>query len=336
VVAVVSVALAILPAPGFGAALALGMATYLTVSPGVMARAELRPGRLAARRQPVCPECGYSLRRLLSRRCPECGSEFPTFCRGLLRWAQRRLAWDRTARGSLLFAYAKTTLMLAVWPSSAARGLAIPDHGTRALRWAAAHLAVLALCGTVIGSDRYYWAWARGTLSDPVAASFRMTPPLPQPAGLVAIWAAQSLAAWCITAVAPPLLGVLLGIAIPGRHPLARRSIAKWSLYLSLIPLLVLGVCYLTQFYALMRAAGYSWTAMMGPLPWPPPWQPRVPPTILLAVPYGLWWAIGVSVNPYLRARGPRVFASHAALYLGAWAVLTNLLFPTGALRSLL
>jgi hypothetical protein len=61
-----------------------------------------------------------------------------------------------------------------------------------------------------------------------------------------------------------------------------------------------------------------------------------VPPFVVLAVPYALWWAKGVARNPYLRRRGFGVYLAHAVGYCSAWVILARFLFDPGELRGLL
>jgi len=111
----------------FEALPALALCAYAVFGPALLARSE-RPYLRRSRWRPVCPECGYSLRRLRGERCPECGVAFPTTSRVFRRWAVRRLIWERLQRGNALFAYIKTVLTIVFWPCRAARGVAVPDR----------------------------------------------------------------------------------------------------------------------------------------------------------------------------------------------------------------
>jgi hypothetical protein len=315
--------------PGFETTGGFALAAYLLLGPAGFARAELRRHRRRSRWRPVCPECGYSLRRLRGDRCPECGVAFPTTSRVFRRWAFRRLIWERVQRGTVLFAYIKTVLTIVFWPCRAARGVAVPDRGPRAVRWAIVHLVVLALAGVALGSNLYFPRWVQAWFAGSMWAGWDATGSYGPTAARVALWAGQSLGAWLITLAALPLLGVALGYAVPGRHPAAKRGIAKWSLYLSTVLVGVFLAAYVFHFLdwlwfpRVVAGFGIGW------------YPPRLPVGVL-AVAYGVWWAIGVSVNPYFRVRGFGVFLVHAALFVLSWLVLTAVLFPAGAFGSLL
>lgn len=308
----------------------LTLPVYLVFGPAFFARSESRSRRRRlARWRPVCPECGYSLRKLQADRCPECGVAFPTKSRVFRRWAGQRLNWERVQRGNFLFAYLKTVLTIVFWPWGAARGVAIPDRLPRAIRWATVHLVLLALAGVALGSSLYFSHWIQrkvmGTPGWPGGVSGAYEPSTFR----VALWAGQSFGAWLVALAALPLLGIGLGYVSPGRHPAASRAIAKWSLYISIVLAGLFVAIYTAQFLNWLwfpRFVGGFKTA----------WSPAHPSVTLLAIPYGIWWAIGVSVNPYLRARGFRVFLANAVLFVVAWLLLTDVLFPADAFGSLL
>jgi hypothetical protein len=286
-----------------------------------------RERRRLPRWRPQCPECGYSLRRLVSPRCPECGVAFPTDSRVFRRWATRRLIWERVHRGGFVFAYIKTVLMILVRPDAAARGLAIPDRFPRAVRWAGVHITLLALVGLALGSDGLFISWVYARIVE--SPWSELTPDWAPGGGRIAWWASQSLVAWIVGLAVFPLVGVLLAYAAPGRHPAARRAVAKWSLYASilLVPTFVLvnarQIMYWLSSLATV-AIGFSTGADRT-------WS--LTPCALI---YGFWWAAGVAANPYLRRRGPAVFAINFALYITSWIVITRFLYPPGALGDLL
>ena len=62
---------------------------------------------------------------------------------------------------------------------------------------------------------------------------------------------------------------------------------------------------------------------------------PEAPAPLAGAVLYAIWWARGVSVNPYLRRRGFGVFVVNTAAYIAAWIALAWLSFDPKALRGL-
>jgi hypothetical protein len=330
-------AIALRGVPGLGEAALLLPIPCLIAAPAWLAYRELHPRKRMARWRPVCPECGYSLRRLTCDRCPECGEAFPTPSRVYRRWAWRRLPWERRARGSALSAYLRTTLLVIFRPAHAARGVAIPDRYGKAVRWAAVHLLLIALVGSLGNSQTGLPGRVLTRLATfPLTDFFATVAPSPSNIG---IWAAQSLLAWIVALGSLPLLGAVLGIAVPGRHPAARRGIVKWSLYSFAGVSVALGLLILTSlltWVAWLLAETGVIHANVGPwsrfvlrpvnLPWLAIW----------AVLYGVWWAKGVAGNPYLRRRGGTVFLAHALTYIVAWLVLTKLLFAPGALRGLL
>jgi hypothetical protein len=315
---------------------AIFLAAYLLAGPGWLADRERRSRLRRAHWQPVCPECGYSLRRLTSDRCPECGEPFPTPSCVYRRWANRRLPWERKARGSTFFAYLRTVLLIIFRPGRAARGVAIPDRYGRAVRWAIFHLVVLGLLGTVCVSQPYFRDFVLTRLTNPNWSSFAT---LKLSGGDLLGWSTQSLLIWVAALGSLPLVGVALAIAMPGRHPAARRAMAKWSLYsfagvsvglglvilLSVVPTLVI-VLASTGAIRINRARWYGFVGNSLPFHWLTVW----------ALLYGCWWAMGSAANPYLRRRGWAVFLGHALTYIAVWLVLAKVLFDPGELQALL
>ena len=270
------------------------------------------------------------MRRPATDRCPECGQPFPTQSRVYRRWAWRRLTWDRASRGSLFFAYIKTMLAIVFTPRRAARGLLLPDHYPRAIRWGVLHIVLTALLGLALGSDLYFTLFAVNTIDDVqgVWSQFERPPPT---VSTVALWATQSLVAWLVAIGVLPLLGILLGVSVPGRHAAAKRGMAKWSLYASPIPLLVLvGAAVANGWHGLLFR-GIGWWSLLLRYSLPAPAL-----LLLVAAAYAVWWALGAAGHPYLRRRGIGVFVVHVALYLVTWLLVTGLLFNPDGLRALL
>jgi hypothetical protein len=174
--------------------------------------------------RPVCPECGYSLRRLKASRCPECGQDLPVSSRIFRRWAIRRLPWDRAVRGSAFWAYWGTLVRIVLMPWSAGRSLVLPDRWGRTLRWAAGHLLLAALAGALLGNQQYFCRWM-AEQAWPSRVMYRpLVWPASEPAGRAAVWLTQSLAAWAVVLIAYPLLGSTISLLVPGRH-----RAAKWG-----------------------------------------------------------------------------------------------------------
>ena len=302
----------------------------MVVGPAIAARLD-RPRRpRRSRWRPVCPECGYNLRRATGECCPECGSAFPTRSRVFRRWAIQRLIWDRKRRGSIPVAYLRTVLTILIRPCRAARGLVMPDRRGRAVRWALFHVALAALIGLMFSSDMYFthWVFSRFWLSPWVSREVMLLSE--PPATRVSAWAIQSYAAWFVALGVIPLIGVMLSVLAPGRRWVARMAAVKWSLYCSAALPCVIGV---------WGGLKLSW------LPWS-----RVPALYILtsanveipfsiavpAVLCALWWSRGVSVNPYLRRRGMAVFLLNGYLFVLIWLLLTQLLLAPGSLAELL
>lgn len=290
------------------------------VGPALLAYHEIRRGR-PSRWRPVCPECGYSLRRLTAPRCPECGEGLPAARGGYRRWAMRRLDWDRRARGSLLFSYVRTVAQIAVCPCRAAQALALPDRLPRAAVWALVHVCLLALAGAcvsvVIPVSRY-------------RTFYEMLPEDAPSPGRMLLWAAQTFGAWFAVGASWAILGILASVAVPGRHPVARAGTVKWSLYATALPCwtlpMVIAAASVIEYCRYGTGTGASWLQRLG--------LPAVP-TLGAALLYGLWWARGCAVHPYLKRRGTQVWLLHVALYAGAWLV-ARILFVPGKLEYLL
>ena len=283
-----------------------------------------------SRWRPVCPDCGYSARGLPAPRCPECGIEFPTTCKTYRRWAFRRVAWDRVKRGSLLDAYLRTLAVVLFLPWRTACGLAVPDHWPRCVRWAVVHIAIAVFTCALFANGKQTLQWLVEQVSpssfDPPHADFPGDAPAPR----VVAWFSQSLTAWAIAITLPVGLASLLSFTIPGRHRAAKLGGVKWSLYLSSLYLVMLAAWY--GYYALNPPQAQATFPVTFTYTLPTP----SPPVMMLAGAYGAWWAAGMAANPYNRVRTLRAFFGFALLYAGSWAILAWVLFPAGALGSVL
>jgi hypothetical protein len=277
---------------------------------------------------PVCPDCGYAVRGLPAPRCPECGIEFPSTCKTYRRWAFRRVAWDRVKRGPALSAYLRTLGLTLFLPWRAARGLALPDHWHRCLRWSVAHLVIVTLVCASLANGEIFVQWV---VEQVLTLAF--DPPHLQSLGDVScsrmlVWFSQSFTAWVIAILFPVGLASLLSIGIPGRHRAAKLGGIKWSLYLSSLYLVIVAAWY--GYYYVNPPQSQEAITFTYALPMPGP------PTMLLASAYGAWWAAGMAANPYNRVRTPIAFFGFTLLYVGSWAIMTWVLFPAGALDALL
>ncbi len=277
-----------------------------------------------SRWRPVCPECGYSLRKLTQPRCPECGEPFPTTQKTFRRWAVRRLPWDRTHRSPLILTYLKTLLLILFCPWKAGRSLAVPDRMGRAVRWALVHIILIAACGTLLGAMPYYIVCIQLGGSNPDFFHPAHYLDRPDPPDRLLVWALQSLAAWILMIGAQIGLAALIGSQLPNQHLAARRGAIKWSLYC--VPTILLTIAVWYGYYA-VNPPTYEVRPLRGPYP--------LVPADLLAGIFGLSWAVGVSCNPYDRIRRIRSFLLNGTLYLSCWYLLTRFLFPVGPLEAM-
>ena len=143
-------------------------------------------------------------------------------------------------------------------------------------------------------------------------------------------WFSQSLMAWAIAILFPVGLASLLSITLPGRHRAAKLGGVKWSLYLSSLYIVMLAPWY--GYYVLNPPQAQATLPVTFTYTLPTPG----PPMMLLAAAYGAWWAAGMAANPYNRVRTLRAFFGFALLYAGSWAIMAWVLFPAGALDSVL
>lgn len=280
--------------------------------------------------RPVCPECGYSIRGLRGECCPECGTAFPTAIRVFRRWAVRRLPWDRKHRGGFVSAYIRTLLMIVICPWHAGRTLVLPDNWPRTVRWAGAHLLLAIVAGTLLHNNQYFvWVLKEHIWPSSFKHPYMWAQGYPR-VGSLLMWLGQSLVAWTLLLGTIVSLGVLLSLGVPRRHRLAKSSGVKWSLYGSVLPIIVLAAWY--GYYAINRPViqmgpplGFSFKGL-------PPSTPIWPFVAVFCV----WWAGGMACNPYNGIRGLRAFVGYILLYGSAWLVLSQVLFPAGSLRALL
>lgn len=302
----------------------------LVIGPAITARLDRAPGLRRSRWRPVCPECGYNLRRAMGACCPECGDAFPTRSRVFRRWATRRLNWDRKQRGSTSVAYARSLLTILIRPCRAAGGAVMPDRCGRAVRWALFHVGLAALIGLMFGSDMFFTNWVFRRFGLPSWVSREVMLLSDPPAMRVAAWAIQSYAAWFLALGVIPLIGVVLSGLAPGRRWVARMGAVKWSLYCSA------ALPFMIAAWGGLKLGRLTWSAT-SPLSVLAYGNAEVPfSAVVPAVLYALWWSRGVSVNPYLRRRGLAVLLLNAYLFMVIWLVLTQLIWAPRSLVELL
>jgi len=314
----------------------------LSAREAVPGRWEIRLLRLS-RWRPVCPECGYSLRGLVKPRCPECGTAMPTDSRVFRRWAVQRLPWDRARRGGIFVSYLHTLLWIWFWPWGAGWRVVLPDRWGRALRWASLNVLMVSAAGALLGNGLYFTRWFVYTIwPDPLRhPHYFMFEPAPF--DRVAAWLAQSMAAWVVVLVTLPLLGSFLSMVGWRRHLAAKWTGVKWSLYCSAalwIPMVAYYLVFLffvpLALLPVQRVSVSVEVILDNPPPDIPVW--------LLALAYGLWWALGLAANPYSRTRAQPMWGLYVVsigtlivlAFIAAWFVLAWLLFPAGPLGDLL
>ena len=301
---------------------------FLMLGPAWLVQDELKPHR-RSRWRPECPECGYSLRGLTESRCPECGMGFPAKSGTFRRWAVRRLAWDRSPRGSPLVAYLKSLASVVCLPARAARGLAVPDRWKCCGYWAAVHLLLAMLAAVLLGNGQQYVRWVCHRIWPPTFQPphlFGLTDP---PLDRVILWAAQSSLAWLLPLLLAVAIACLTSFCAPGRHRAAKLGGVKWSLYLTSLFLLVLTAWY--GFYFVFPPHAQATMPMAFAYKLPPP---EIPLSILI-VPYGVWWAIGMAASQYNRVRNWTAAVGYASVFFGAWLLATHVFFAPGPLEAL-
>lgn len=305
----------------------LGM-SFLVLCPIVLAKSD----RTRSRRsnwKPQCPECGYSVRGLPTPRCPECGIDFPSKNIVFRRWAVMRFPWDRLRRHSIISAHIRSVAFLIFTPAKAARSIALPDRWNRCGKWAIAHILLAAVFATLLGHNELHMRGIARCIETMMNASFSSvcetrlgyayldiydTLPLVE----ICSWIAHSLLAWALPLILSVTIACTISFCFPGRHRAAKLGGVKWSLYLTPLFLITLGILF--GFDCITRQQPTPGTTM--PL-WP------------IIVPYGTWWAIGIASNQYNRTRNWAVTVGFASIFLGTWFLTTHFLFSPGALETL-
>jgi hypothetical protein len=117
----------------------------------------------------------------------------------------------------------------------------------------------------------------------------------------------------------------LLSFYALGRHQAAKRSGVKWALYSSVV-IVVSASCSIALFALLSDS--YMQVALLVLIS-------RLVVTIS-AIMYGIWWAIGISANPFNHKRGCRVFVQYALLFFTVWLVCSRVVLNRSPLGDLL
>jgi hypothetical protein len=190
---------------------------------------------------------------------------------------------------------------------------------------------IVALMGASLANGQLFQYWVQEQVAPSAFDPPHMESVRDVPATRALTWFGQSLAAWGTAVVLPVALGALLSMVLPGRHRAAKLGGVKWSLYLSSL-LAALFVVWLGCYYwtvPVRRTGGFP-LLLRHVLPGPTPAIQIVVGT------YGIWWAVGMAVNPFDRKRGFVEFVKFAVMFLGVWIVIASILFPSGAMSSLL
>ncbi|MCA9253886.1 MAG: hypothetical protein R3E58_18825 [Phycisphaerae bacterium] len=283
-----------------------------------------------SRWRPVCPDCGYSIRRIVEQRCPECGNEFPATGKAFRRWAFRRLPWDRSPREFVAKAYIKSLCWIVFLPWRAARGLAIPDRTSRAIRWAMLHFAGTVISLALLSHGLHYVRWLQFKLFpsilnqlEPVKWNDYLIKQTP-------IWAVHTLIAWGTVLLVAVLTGCALSYLLPGRHRAAKLGGVKWSLYIVPIYLLATVVWYPVELlftgFPISFLAQSFWSLI----------GIQDTPYWFLVTVYAVWWSWGISANQFNRRRQILACLPYFWLYFGTWLLIMRLISPFGALEPLL
>ncbi|HNO78535.1 MAG TPA: hypothetical protein PKN33_10790 [Phycisphaerae bacterium] len=294
------------------------------------------PQMRVSRWRPVCPDCGYSIRRAIEHRCPECGVPFPTASKCFRRWATLRLSWDRQSREFIGKAYLKSLLRIVFTPAKAARGLAISDHWGRAARWTLAHLALVGVVATLLSNGQQYLIWLILKLYPSAAQNRAFRVWDEHSTDRMLTWAGQSLLAWMIVLFLTVAIGCLVSYLAPRRHRAAKLGGIKWSLYVVPVMFFATVGSYLCE--SLFARPYLGWQQAQSArvtIPWynfPTEEMPVFVPVLT----YGIWWAIGLAANQYNARRSCFAFLPYLWAYYGIWFLLTRLLFPVGSLETLL
>jgi len=289
----------------------------------------LRP----ARWQPVCPECAYRLRGCTGTRCPECGTPFPTGNRFFRRWAFQRLPWDRQRRDSLPGDYIRTLWTLLARPAKASAGLTHPDRWGRAVRWALVHILITACGAALLGRQQYFIRHAAAIAwESPQENPFDYHISTMSTVRLLR-WYGLNVSAWIVALALIPALGALLSVGIPFRHRATRYGGVKLSLYLTAVIPVILAIGWL---YHLPIHPLLTQLAVLGDIQLPSSLPSPLTKVSLSAACFAVWWAIGVSGNPFNRRRGWRPIIVNLGLFVAAWLLITRILFPAGQLGELL
>jgi hypothetical protein len=237
-----------------------------------------------------------------------------------------------------LDSYLRTFFAILFTPWRAGRGLVVPDHWSRCVRWTVVHVMIAAFACVAMADDRFNIRWLAEQLSPSSSFSPDSDVSLRAPAVRMLVWFSQSLAAWSIVMLFAIGLGALLSISVPGRRRAAKLGGVKWSLYLSSIFVVVIAA-----WYVVVLSAWYGYYVLNPPQAPATDWWrfcaartvPDPSPGLLTGV-YGLWWAVGMAANRYNHKRGFLAFVGFALLFAGSWAILVRVMPSAGPLEALL
>ncbi len=322
-----------------------------------------------ARRRPGCPECGYSLRRVTTNTCPECGVPYVGPRRHFRRWAAPRLALDKRRESIFTWASGRTSLRVLLTPGEAGARVAIPDRWPTAIGWAGGSMAALVLvwvfgwplvrllanltvAGTIATAPQPPPAMKRsiqaianpaGLACPPIRGPRRATVTVPtaseagldlaEPRSLYTDLCARvpNASVWMMFLILVHMSAIVPVLLAPIPQ-LARRTLLKWSCYATAAFALAIPVAILRWIACSLYLNDSSFQRL----------ERLVAPDVGfytlvgVGIVYSIIFALGAGRNRYLRRRGWRVSAGMLSAHWITWLLFVWFLFPLGDLKRLL
>jgi len=206
------------------------------------------------------------------------------------------------------------------------------DKG-RAVRWALVHILITACGAALLGRQQYFIRHAAAIAwESPQENPFDYHISTMSTVRLLR-WYGLNVSAWIVALALIPALGALLSVGIPFRHRATRYGGVKLSLYLTAVIPVILAIGWL---YHLPIHPLLTQLAVLGDIQLPSSLPSPLTKVSLSAACFAVWWAIGVSGNPFNRRRGWRPIIVNLGLFVAAWLLITRILFPAGQLGELL
>lgn len=259
-----------------------------------------------------CPDCNYRISGIVAL-CPECGARFPSCNFNYRRWATLRIFPDRVDHHSIFFSYCVSLFLLIVRPFSTSRRIAIADRYGRAASWALVHTLLvpsIIVCSIVLNNIDLLSPLHSSRYSNSADGTLSLTQTVD--------WVRSAFVATWILATLPVIVGLLISLNCGRIHSLFQRTAVKWSLYCTcILPVATL----LWMFFNYLAPPLYY---QPGPISMSGIGPPRPLPIGYLSIFYGIWWALGVCVNPYLSSHKS---ACCLRRIVGHWPKLVRLAF---------